>query len=117
MQGGGPLQVLPDCTAQSYMAWHRFRVCQTRFLPPAPCRTEQRVTLQCMCSDACVSCDISLTPKCECASLAGQDAFDGRPFAQLLAEQGLQPGVRALLLYAVALLEADQVGAVNLGSE
>ena len=44
-----------------------------------------------------------------------QDAFDGRPLAQLLAEQGLQPGVRALLLYAVAMLEADQVGTVSLG--
>lgn len=44
---------------------------------------------------------------------AVQEAFDGRPFAQLLSEQGLQLGVRALLLYAVAMLGADQVGTVQ----
>lgn len=41
-----------------------------------------------------------------------QDAFDGRPFAQLLTEQGLGPDVRSLLLYAVAMLETDQVMSV-----
>ena len=39
-----------------------------------------------------------------------QAAFDDRPFAQLLQEQGLPPGLQQVLLHAVAMADRAQPG-------